>query len=424
MELLPSHVWDFLRDKIALKDDLVVVNEAKSAQQTVLIVTIATSSTTVTIHDDLEHDAWRLALDRGMNKLVVRLWNGSARWWNLHQNSESGLDGIARAEIAGYRLARLALSHKRQPYIPQLLHWATSYQGHRPWAIFEYVGEDSGLFQEDLYDESWLHSMVQHRNEFGYDEPHPRWGRVPTAAALDYALDVLHQVVLPIHLYCRDSSLQTQDENKGLYLEGSMETGYTMPAMIALYKLATTQLQKVIHSDASMKLAINMLEKAIRKLEEESQAIQTLAPVLVHMDLQPQNLLFARTPNSKSRDDNKLCISSVLDWEEAALADPRFELLMLGRKICANRQQANIIWKTYSEHSDLSKSQLGAIEPWLRLETIHSLTTLILQSMNLLGGGRSPWEDKPQLLLKIKNEFGRLHASGWDFCHPSQLQDI
>jgi hypothetical protein len=59
---------------------------------------------------------------------------------------------------------------------------------------------------------------------------------------------------------------------------------------------------------------------------------------------------------------------------------------------------------------------LGDIEPWLKLETVHSLTTLVMQSMNLLGGGRNGWENKPDLDQKIQREFARLFLLGWDFC--------
>jgi aminoglycoside phosphotransferase (APT) family kinase protein len=86
------------------------------------------------------------------------------------------------------------------------------------------------------------------------------------------------------------------------------------------------------------------------------------------MDCQPQNMIFYRS-------ESETHVSSVLDWEEAAYADPRFELILLGRKVCANREQADIIWKTYEDECQT----LGDIEPWLRLETLHSIITLVLQ---------------------------------------------
>jgi thiamine kinase-like enzyme len=133
------------------------------------------------------------------------------------------------------------------------------------------------------------------------------------------------------------------------------------------------------------------------------------------MDCQPQNLLFAR-PKEKRQP----LIVSVLDWEEAAFADPRFELLLICRKVCANRSQADQVWKTYQE--ELPQPCLGSIEPWLKLESVHSLTTLLLQSMDLLGGGRSPWETKPDLWGKIQREFCRLASGGWDFCNTDALE--
>lgn len=82
--------------------------------------------------------------------------------------------------------------------------------------------------------------------------------------------------------------------------------------------------------------------------------------------------------------------------------------------MCANRQQADELWGYYQHQ--FPNLALGPIEAWLRLETVHSISTLLLQSLDLLGGGRSPWETKPDLLGKIEREFSRLVLSGWKFC--------
>jgi hypothetical protein len=47
---------------------------------------------------------------------------------------------------------------------------------------------------------------------------------------------------------------------------------------------------------------------------------------------------------------------------------------------------------------------------------------LLLQSMDLLGGGRSPWETKPDLWGKIQREFCRLASGGWEFCNMDALE--
>ena len=140
-------------------------------------------------------------------------------------------------------------------------------------------------------------------------------------------------------------------------------------------------------------------------------------------------------------------VFSVLDWEDAAWADPRFDLILLCRKVCANRDQANILWSNYARSlTTMSKDnggdggsgndssstdegcsntssirskpdgstkkssqlKLGPIEPWLRLETIHSITAMLMQSMDFLKGGRSPWESKHDLWGKLQREFSRL----------------
>jgi hypothetical protein len=168
--------------------------------------------------------------------------------------------------------------------------------------------------------------------------------------------------------------------------------------------------------------------------------MKDLAPVLVHMDLQPQNLIFRRNARTDERaidddtpDSDSATIFSVLDWEDTAWADPRFELLLLCRKVCANRQQAERIWSEYDtamiiteeeevessnsncrvhHHEKQNVHSLGPIDPWLQLETVHSVTTILLQSMDLLNGGRNPWETKNDLWGKLQREFVR-----WDQRH-------
>jgi len=154
-------------------------------------------------------------------------------------------------------------------------------------------------------------------------------------------------------------------------------------------------------------------------------------------------------------------VLSVFDWEDAAWADPRFDLILLCRKVCANRNQANVLWSEYanamlvlkkamtnddhdynhdydgggdednknndelvdkegctnsntmgcstsSEYHLTKKNFIGPIKPWLQLETVHSITTMLLQSTDLLGGGRNPWETKNDLWGKLQRELTRL----------------
>jgi thiamine kinase-like enzyme len=176
---------------------------------------------------------------------------------------------------------------------------------------------------------------------------------------------------------------------------------------------------------------VELLAFAVTKLQKhasflaESSILSLLPPVLCHMDCQPQNLLFVKcattslSPTASPKPDDPVLrveVSSVLDWEEAAYADPRFELLLLCRKVCANRSQADRVWETYRR--ELPQPHLGPIDPWLRLETVHSLTTLLLQAMKV--GGRSPWESQPDLWGKIQREFQRLPDS-WDIHLDSSL---
>ena len=121
-----------------------------------------------------------------------------------------------------------------------------------------------------------------------------------------------------------------------------------------------------------------------------------------------------------------------MDWEEACYADPRFELLLVCRKVLANtnREQSEKLWQSYSRYvqrlgrliSSKTKKgihwNVGPLEQWLKLETTHSLLVSLLQAMDLLGSGRSPWETKPDLWGKIDRERQRLEQMGWLlFCY-------
>eukprot|EP00970_Alexandrium_tamarense_P013491 scaffold3435_cov249-Alexandrium_tamarense.AAC.3 len=68
--------------------------------------------------------------------------------------------------------------------------------------------------------------------------------------------------------------------------------------------------------------------------------------------------------------------------------------------------------------------EIGPLEPWLKLETVHSLCTLMLQGTDLLGGGRNPWETKPDLWGKIDRERQRLVNMGWSFCEKLHLNNF
>ena len=405
----PSHIVSFLNT--TLGDNCVShVHAAKSAQHRVLILSL---SNDVQVIDDKD---WKLALERGNNKIVVRIWQGASRWWNLHQNDSSGVETLASSEVLGYRVAQCALKESISIRVPTVLYFSMEDEKHAtesPWAIMEYVGSSSSLFQENPLDNSWMDGMVKVRREFGFDEPHPRWGRVPESQALEYGLLVLRSVVIPMHRSLVDiNAIKAVSGINGL--SGWPAGGISYMTMVRIYEDACKSMQQAstLRPDSHLSSAIDILHQAIQQLIQESiNQVFNIPPVVVHIDLQPQNLLFALSSKQQS------IVATVLDWEEAAYADPRFELLLLCRKVCANRAQADRIWATYEQ--EFPDYKLGSIEPWLKLETIHSLTTLLLQSMNLLGGGRSPWETKPDLWGKIQREFARLVKAGWSFCNMS-----
>jgi len=90
--------------------------------------------------------------------------------------------------------------------------------------------------------------------------------------------------------------------------------------------------------------------------------------------------------------------------------------LLMCRKVLANREQADSLWHHYSERVKATAGfSVGPIEPWLRLESVHTLLTMCMQGMNLLQGGRNPWEEESDLLKKIDRELYRLRNDlGWE----------
>lgn len=431
------------------------------------------------------------AVRRGGNRLVLREWKGSASWWNLNSNlslrggggaHRRGSDGpgcatlsMARAEVAGYRLARVCTADlppscaDGAPSIPevvcfshdegsdvQLVDELTTLQVDLPWALMEYFDSDDGtgtaahsivvrvdssldIEMDQIVGEheprqtaKWTRcnhypdTMVTVRQEFGFDEPHPRHGRVPETECFNYGMMVLRDAVVPIH--CQFFARRRYNGNEpergetffGEFLphiaisdEGAMRP-FQYQDVVNICQRAFEQLTSTVQ-DERMKSYVEMLGTCIDALKCEwdgdfNGRPPPLSAVLCHMDLQPQNLVFRRDKS------DALCrVQSITDWEEACFADPRFELLLICRKVLAGPTQAEKLWRMYSDRVEgLSKDLIvGPLDPWLRLETVHSICTLLLQASDLLGGGRNPWESKPELLLKIDRESRRLSRMGY-----------
>ena len=590
------------------------------------------------------------AIRRGNNKVVLREWKQGACWWNLNMNGQdihpqycdgveehnncnivrgsahhyhnnidssdsdncccenekssteqtTTVSSMARAEVAGYRLARLAMNfyhdeytssnsnnnNMRRVYMPEVLYFShdncnqfpppppillslqsndssasTSSYGNdkssTPWALISYF--DNGVQHDDdgsqtlgnlnvevdsedndlctdfnvmniisitnnnnngeekkraicaVASKDMPHSttytsskqnnnenkaaatipchhfpttMIKIRHEFGFNEPHPRHGRVPIDECLDYAMMILHNVVMPLQTYffmlsCSDGDETRDTHNNNELIDnylisighGNTNTKHTTNQiaqpfqfhdMIVIYRQALHRLTTAHHNnhgkdgeqDTRMDFILQMLDECITALDCEWEDYSDgqpplLSPVLCHMDLQPQNLAFGHAEsndvsshsNTSTNGYKQTCkhttkdyyVASVMDWEEAIFADPRFELLLMCRKVLANLEQARTLWQSYSNciqrlDNDLHTSKnkdtkqqhqqrnVGPIEPWLRLEAVHSICTLLLQSVDLLGGGRSPWETEPDLWGKIDRERQRLVQLGWLFC--------
>lgn len=498
------------------------ISEAKSAQQTVYILKFCDNSGRDIQHSSSDHNIknnkeWAEAMRSGKNRLVLRIWKGGSRWWNLNRN-ENPLE-LARSEINGYRIARTAFEEYRSlkrtiqnetiddnknnnnaaaaskksemntietipwmvPKIPRVIHFhlprseesrfeeplstaPTETAAVEPaapfvseslcWAVLEYVGADEN---DDLMttagegedfgdgdvatetgscrgvvkiDRSYLEGMVKSRREFGFDEPHPRWGRVSVDEALHYARSILNEVLLPLH-HCTSCHYNNQEKPD--------IAAKTFSGMLKLYRQAWKDVSMAIPLLKHQKLIVNggskgwddRIEVCLQNLDEgitflnrvansddnsngdnnrDSTRIPPLDPVLLHLDLQPQNLIFYEPSVAVAARKKIPSVFSVLDWEDAAWGDPRFDLVLMCRKVCANRDQADVLWSEYATATAASNKLLGPIEPWLRLETVHSIATMLLQSMDLVNGGRNPWETKKDLWGKLQREFTRLEG--------------
>lgn len=515
------------------------------------------------------------ALRAGKNRLVLREWKRGACWWNLNANHgsrylNSGNDAedstrpvldslddagmatsdqgksksassMARAEVAGYRLAKLALSHvddysfkkylpnidpggdsaciendnkdKDQIYIPEVLYFShdrcnaqhiddRSQNKNWPWALLSYFDSDNtsmnttqhhehlevvvdcesrgdnnhwstnlkfvkGIANQTMTRSSrkyhpcrhFSSTMIKTRHEFGFDEPHPRHGRVPTDECFDYAMMILHDVVIPLQSYFfvmsdHPAVMKSQPVLESLrsigWVDNEQANKTVKPIqyhdMIAVYRCELRRLSTANRlrsaeggNDERIAFLLKLLDECVNALSGEWAVSggkpPPLPPVICHMDLQPQNLFFRHYNIHEKclhdRHGKDCAVASVADWEEACYADPRFELLLICRKVLANREQAEKLWESYSNHVRQMNGRIilekklktswdvGSLEPWLKLEAVHSLCTLLLQAMNLLGGGRNPWETTSDLWGKIDRERRRLVRMGWLFCDSS-----
>lgn len=422
------------------------IRSTVSAQQQMWILSIVPSSTEAfavspPISSSDSAAAQKAVTVTASTTIVVRRWLSGRSWWNLNQSDD--VRRLAWNEIDAYRKAREYLPHLNIPRVwyfqeneevgkgindtPTIARFTIDAQ--KPpqpliWATLEYI--------PSLERSSLLQQMIPIRHEFGFDEPHLRWGRLPILKCLPYANILLHDVIIPLHERCRSSP-------------SSWETkGYRYRDMFQLYqhtyesqfhslvmdetRSASPRLYRAVLNLQSALLFLEQTAKCHRLLPTITQNVTDHLPcVLCHMDLQPQNILFGGTPNDHDKrheegdnDDDDHSqeslppILSVVDWEEGAWADPRFELILLCRKVMANRSQADTVWGWYQERTG---QHLGSIEPWLQLETVHSITSLLIQILNMSGvasgaNGRNPWDTVNDIWGKIEREFQRLVWAG------------
>jgi len=416
------------------------IEHLKSAQQRVDVLNCVSKICTP--------DQMRDALDRGRGRLVLRVWRNSARFWNLNNNKSSSFGEsyspdtdqvakLARAEIAGYRFARQIFCSTSNPEkIPEVLYFSHDHsdqvdRSHSDeiWALLSFVGKGSAYFDNvhRCFDGSFVGEMVTIRYEFGFNEPHPRHGRVEEDLSQAYTQKILDQVVFPMHQYFfQNNTAISEVEKCSLCPSGNPITFKYMVEVVYhnavadieshMRKRDFTREPDEIAIRERYSLLLETIKECLDFISNDCEKMSRVPSVLIHCDLQPQNLVFWNHGSERRKRSIIPEVASVLDWEEACYADPRFEIMLLCRKVCANSNQANAIWKSYSNFARTFSHEIGSIKPWMRLEGIHSILTLTLQGMDLVGGGRSPWEKSRDLNKKIDRELVRLASQGLPFC--------
>uniref|UniRef100_A0A7S1BSL3 Aminoglycoside phosphotransferase domain-containing protein n=1 Tax=Corethron hystrix TaxID=216773 RepID=A0A7S1BSL3_9STRA len=424
----------FLRAHHGASVDSSGVSSIPSARHAVFVLPVVKNGV---IEDESVTCPLDEALSYGHNRLILRVWKGTARWWNLGCGNDdrqgAAADVVARAEVAGYRLAHKALSRDDAAtavVVPSVLHFSPGEETDcllenvdgtsLPWALLTYVGSGSAAFGTGRRHDggSFVRSMVKIRREYGYDEPHMRHGRVDEGRAADYARKVVRDVVLPIHSYYLGEVKRREDGNVALLghtkTYAKMVKLYT-EVLSGLRQQVTTQNEAFHDAKRTYILAIlQIMGTGIDQLKIHAESLSPLGPVLCHGDMQPQNLMFwTSDTGDKARRGSKTIpnVACVLDWEEAGWADPRFELVLICRKICSDRNQADIIWKAYGDVLlELHNTDIGSIDPWLKMEGVHSVLTEISKVVKVT------YKRNVALEGKIERELYRLGNLGWTFC--------
>lgn len=439
-----AQVQKLLNEATCFEFEIADVIELQSAQQKVLLLKLNRNKRDQSVFLSISEFGMSLrrAIVDGDGHLILRIWKGSARWWNLNSKTDYSCLELAKSEVLCYDMARFMMdgrAHSTETSIkirfPKVIYFQSSHDSDLyPWAIFPYMNSIRHFLDDNTDPENWMidndfiKNMIKVRLEFGFLEQHPRHGRVCIEDSLEYAIQILDTVVIPIHFQffdkeeiIRQKSVSAINMNYSYHHESNKNavTSYDFHRMIQFYRqcLTTLQFEASVQTGGWMKEMLCILVTCIEELQLENLKFKPLPFVLCHCDIQPQNAIFC------TRRDKSIKVPyvvSVLDWEEAAIADPRFEIMLICRKIVANQEQADFIWEYYyqalkARFKDLS-DHLGPLKPWMKLEGVHSLISICLQLMDLDGGGRNPWETKRDLFQKSNRELERLKVLGWTFC--------
>lgn len=260
--------------------------------------------------ESAQQEMHELRLPAPVGRLVLRVWRASSRFASLGVTRRSPDPkcralhrlarepaAVAKIEVAGYRLARAAVPGLE---IPEVLLFREGEGGGPAFALFRFV-EAPGPEPR----------MVKARLEFGAEEEHLRHGRLPSAAVLPYCSDLIAAFLLPLAHRCWSEPPAPQIPRT------------TTPDLLAAYAAASSLLSSRLlpSSPPPLRAAVPSLPPLLSRLSSLLPDLPPLPPTLVHLDLQPQNLLFGPAG-----------IVGVLDFEEAAVADPRLEVSERGEE--------------------------------------------------------------------------------------------
>ncbi|GMI45001.1 hypothetical protein TrCOL_g9319 [Triparma columacea] len=336
----------------------------------------------------------------GLVTSVLRVYVGASSWWNLYLDSCPS-DLLPPAEISTSEHLCYTLTQKYYDQAPPSFGpRSPSMRTFQPSVL----GSSSNWLSLSYVPHTPFPHMIPDRVEFGFLEPHPRHGRLEPRDCLGYCCMVLEGYFYRV---C-----------KGAWKEGGGK-GEVNPRDVV------GRVEKVMKEVEGRGVGGGRAEEVKRMASElgrdyfagveewrgggeegandggerSEKTVPYLPPVVVHCDLQPQNLCLGtaqdvggerREGTWTRREDNDTTtttttyfIEGVVDYEEARFADPRFELMFMCRRVCCDLEQASIVWGMFSEFSKGEGWEVGGLEGWMKLECLVTLAGCVVRGSGM-----------------------------------------